>query len=120
MSLNLSSPLFVGGSGRTATVDDPTHIEAMLERLLFTGPGERVMRPNFGTGLGQIVFAGASTELAIATRFLVEGAIQQWLGDLISVEQVDTAFSDGLFTVSIQYALLATDERVTTTFERVA
>ena len=51
--------------------------------MLFTAPGERVNRPDFGSGLMQLVFAPNSDELAAATQFLVQGALQQWLGDLI-------------------------------------
>ena len=49
--------------------------------MLFTAPGERVNRPDFGSGLLQLVFAPNSDELAGATQFLVQGALQQWLGD---------------------------------------
>ena len=55
--------------------------------MLFTAPGERVNRPDFGSGLLQLVFAPNSDELAAATQFLVQGALQQWLGDLIEVER---------------------------------
>ena len=68
--------------------DDDRHIRDLIEQLLFTNPGERVNRPEFGSGLGQLIFAPNSPELATAVQFLVQGALQQWLGDLIAVERV--------------------------------
>ncbi len=47
------------------------------------------MRPDFGSGLMQLVFAPNSPELAATTQFLVQGALQQWLGDLIALEGVE-------------------------------
>ena len=41
----------------------------MIEQLLFTEPGERVNRPDFGSGLLQLVFAPNSPELAAALQF---------------------------------------------------
>jgi Baseplate wedge protein gp25 len=60
----------------------------MIEQILFTDLGERVNRPTFGSGINQLVFAPNSNELAAATQLLVQGALQQWLADLIHVESV--------------------------------
>jgi phage baseplate assembly protein W len=54
------------------------HIRDLIEQVLFTSPGERVNRPDFGSGLMQLVFAPNSDELATATQFMVQGALQQW------------------------------------------
>ncbi len=56
--------------------------------MLFTAPGERVNRPDFGCGLMQFVFAPNSVELAATLQALVQGALQQWLGNLIRIEEV--------------------------------
>src|SRR5256885_5673839 len=81
-------PFSFDNRGRTTdtTVDD--HIRDLIEQVLFTSPGERVNRPTFGCGLNQLVFAPNSPELAAATQFLVQGALQQWLGELIGVHFV--------------------------------
>ncbi len=73
--------------------------------MLFTAPGERVNRPSFGTGLQQLLFAPNSGELATATQFLVQGALQQWLGDLIQVEAVQVDSRDEVLTVTVQYVV---------------
>ena len=81
-------PYHFDGRGRTATTTDDDHVRDMIEQVLFTIPGERVNRPDFGSGLLQLTFAPLSDELASATQFLVQGSLQQWLGDIIAVEQV--------------------------------
>ena len=65
-------------SGPTA-VDAPRtprhdeHVRDLIEQLLFTSPGERVMRPDFGCGLLDLVFAPNSPELASTPRALRAG-----------------------------------------------
>ena len=61
----------------------------MIEQLLFTNPGERVNRPDFGSGLLQMVFAPNSPELAAALQFTMQAALQRWLGDVIEVQNLE-------------------------------
>lgn len=116
--MNVDWPFHVDGSGRAATTGDDDHVRDLVEQVLFTAPGERVNRPTFGTGLLQLVFAPNSPELATTTQFLVQGALQQWLGDVIQVEAVDVAADDALIEVTVQYSVRRTQERRTDRFER--
>ena len=97
--------------GRTAVTDDEDHIRDMIEQVLFTSPGERVNRPDFGSGLMQLVFAPNSDELAATTQALVQGALQQWLGDLILVESVEVESRDATLQVTVRYVILRSQER---------
>ena len=72
--MNLRYPYQFDDRGRTAEADDPAYIRELIEQVLFTAPGERVMRPDFGSGLMQLLFAPNSAELAATTQFLVQGA----------------------------------------------
>ena len=74
--MNIAYPLNYDERGRTGEADENDHIREMIEQVLFTSPGERVNRPNFGSGLMQLVFAPNSPELAAATQFAVQGALQ--------------------------------------------
>jgi phage baseplate assembly protein W len=74
--MNVDYPYRFDGRGRTATTTHDEHVRDMIEQLLFTTPGERVMRPDFGSGLMQLVFAPVDDELASATQLLVHGALQ--------------------------------------------
>ena len=96
-------PFHFDGRGRTAQAERSDYLRDLIEQVLLTAPGERVMRPAFGSGLMQLVFAAASPEVAATTQFLVQGALQQWLGDLISVESVDVQARGGALIISVQY-----------------
>ena len=73
----LDYPYHFDGRGRTATTDTADHIRDLIEQVLFTAPGERVNRPDFGSGLLRLVFAPNSDALAAATHLAVQGALQQ-------------------------------------------
>jgi len=109
--MNLDFPYSFGSSGRTADTDDDPHIRDLIEQVLFTAAGERVNRPDFGSGLLRLVFAPNSDELAAATQFLVQGSLQQWLGDLIEVNEVRVDNSDSSLLIEIQYTVRRTQQQ---------
>jgi uncharacterized protein len=110
--MNLGFPYRVDGRGRSAQAsDDDAHIRDLIEQLLFTQPGERVNRPDFGCGLLQLVFALNSVELAATLQVLVQGSLQQWLGTLLRVEEVRASSSDATLTVEVSYVVLSTQQR---------
>src|SRR5664279_1533159 len=81
-------PFAIDGRGRTRTTDRGDHIRDMIYLVLFTRPGERVNRPDFGCGVGRLIFEPTSQTQAVATQFLVKTALQRWLADAINVEEV--------------------------------
>ena len=85
---------------------------------MFTSPGERVNRPTFGSGLLQLVFAPNSDELVAATQFLVQSALQQWLGELIQVEAVQVTSEEATLQVTVQYVHQRTQQRQVAEFTR--
>jgi len=116
---NIDFPFRIDGRGRTAAPPDyNTHIEELIEQLLFTNPGERVNRSNFGSGVLQSVFAPNSSELASATQFLVQGGLQQWLGNLIQVQAVQVAAQDSQVVVTVQYLVRSTQTVQSAEFTR--
>jgi phage baseplate assembly protein W len=116
--LHLDYPFHFDGLGRTARTTDDDHIRDLVEQVLFTSPGERVNRPDFGSGLIQLVFAPNSDELAAATQYLVQGALQQWLGDLIEVEEVSIENLDAALLITVRYVIRRTQERHLAEFKR--
>lgn len=107
----IAYPFRIDGSGRTADASSDDHIRQMIEQVLFTVQGERVNRPTFGSGLMQLLFAPNSGEIATATEYLVQGALQQWLSDVIQVESVEVQSEDATLQVTVQYRVLRTQER---------
>jgi Bacteriophage baseplate protein W len=116
--MNLRYPYQFDGRGRTAEADEAAWIRGLVEQVLFTSPGERVMRPDFGSGLMQLVFAPNSPELAATTQFLVQGALQQWLGDLITVQGVEVEANESTLRVSVRYVIRRSQLSQESTFER--
>jgi Bacteriophage baseplate protein W len=103
--MNVDFPFHTDSRGRTSGTDDDDHIRDLIEQVLFSAPGERVNRPNFGSGLMQLVFAPLNDDLASATQFLVQGALQQWLGELIQVGAVQVRAVDTTLTVTVEYSI---------------
>lgn len=101
--MDLAYPFRVDRAGRTAETGREAHIRQMIEQVLFTVPGERVNLPEFGTGLRNYLFAATSDETLTAVQFLVEGALNQWLGEVIEVLGVDVSQSDSTMAVQIRY-----------------
>lgn len=116
--MQVDYPFSIDGRGRTATTADADHIRDLIEQVLFTAPGERVNRPTFGCGLMQLVFAPNSDALAGATQLMVQGALQQWLGDLIQVEAVQVESAEATLTVTVQYVIRRSQQRQVAQFSR--
>lgn len=114
--MNPSYPLHIDGRGRTAEDTLGAWVRGLIEQVLFTTPGERVMRPTFGSGALQLVFAPNSPELAAATQMLVQGALQQWLGNWLVVEDVAVQAEDGTLRVTVQYLIVRSQTRQVQTF----
>lgn len=116
--MQIDYPYHIDGRGRTAQTEADEHIRDLIEQVLFTSPGERVNRPTFGSGLLGLVFAPNSDELASAVEFMVQGALQQWLGDLIMVESVDVEHVDSALFVTVQYIVRRSGQRQVGQFTR--
>jgi uncharacterized protein len=116
--MQVDFPFRLDPRGRTAATGLDDHVRDLVEQVLFTAPGERVNRPEFGSGLMQLVFEPAREELETATQLLVTGALQRWLGDLIRVDDAQVELEDSAVHVTVAYAVVRTQERRVATFSR--
>ncbi len=116
--MNIDFPFHFDGVGRTATTGDGDHVRDMIEQLIFTNPGERVNRPDFGSGLLQLIFAPNSPELAATVQFTLQAALQRWLGDVIVVNDLQVQAIDSTLSVDIQYTIRRTNTAQTASFQR--
>jgi phage baseplate assembly protein W len=112
----IDHPFNIDGRGRVATTDTDDHIRDMIYQVLFTNPGERVNRPDFGCGLLQMVFLPNSDALATATQFVVQGALQRWLADVIQVEKVEVTNQGEQLIVDVVYIRRDSGQRQTDQF----
>jgi len=113
--MNVNFPYQFDGRGRTL---DPlnNYVAQLVEQVLFTSPGERVNMPDFGSGLLQLPFAPTSMEMAAATQFAVQGALQKWLSGYVKIQSVVASVEDAVLTVTVTYSLLTTDVTQVQTF----
>lgn len=116
--MQIGYPFRIDERGRVASATFNRHIQQMVEQILFTQPGERVNRPDFGSGVQQLIFAPNNAELAAATEFLVKGALEQWLGEAIEVEAVNVQSEDASLQIAIQYRIRQTQESQIVEFSR--
>lgn len=116
--LNIDYPFHFDSRGRTATTTNDDHIRDMLEQLLFTNPGERVNRPDFGSGLQQLIFAPNSPELAAALQFTLQAAVQHWLGDVLDLQALEVEDEDSKLTITVQYVVRQTNATQVAQFVR--
>lgn len=111
MMTQIGYPFHFDNRGHTASTSTQDHIRDMIEQILFTSPGERVNRPDFGCGIQQLVFMPNSDALAAATQLMVQGSLQQWMGDLIEVEGVNVQNNEATLVVLVQYTVRLTQQR---------
>lgn len=114
--MQLSFPL-TQSNGHVSVVDDDGHIAQMIEQVLFTNPGERVNRPDFGCGLAALLFEPANTELAAVTQALVRASLLRWLGDVIRIDEVAIESHENRLLITLAYAPLRGGPRRTAQFE---
>lgn len=118
--MDIDFPFHFDHHGRTATTGLEDHVRDLIEQLLFTSPGERVNRPDFGSGALQLVFAPNSPELAAALQFAIQAALQRWLGDVIDVQALDVTSVDATLRIDLTYGIRRTGEQRTDSFVRSA
>lgn len=116
--MNVDYPFHFDRLGRTAATGYDDHVRDMIEQFLFTNPGERVNRPDFGSGLLQLVFAPNSPELAAALQFTIQAGLQRWLGDVIDVQSLEVTSEDSTLRIAVQYVVLRSGEARSEIFER--
>lgn len=103
----LDFPYAIDHRGRSAAADEAGHLRDLIEQLLFTAPGERVMRPDFVCGLAQLVFEPNSVTLAATTQMLVQASLLQHLSHLIAVDEVSVQADGAALRVHVAYTVLA-------------
>lgn len=114
--MNIDYPFSIDSRGRSATTTYDEHVRDMIEQLLFTQPGERVNRPDFGSGLMHLVFGPNSGAMAATLQFTMQAALQRWLGDVIDVLRLEVDSVDATLSVVLDYRVRRTGELRSDTF----
>lgn len=116
--MDIDFPLHFDSHGRTARAGLDEHVRDMIEQLIFTNHGERVNRPDFGSGAMQLAFAPNSPELAATVQFTLRAALQMWLGDVIDVTDLSVTADDARLVIDLAYTIKAGSQPQTASFSR--
>jgi phage baseplate assembly protein W len=114
----LDHPYQTDTRGRSAETDVDGHVRDLIFQVLFTSPGERVNRPDFGCGLKQLLFMPNSDGLATATKQLVQGSLHRWLDPIITIENLDVKADGSRLIVTVAYRRRGDSTRGEAHFER--
>jgi phage baseplate assembly protein W len=108
----LAFPFAPGPDGRSRTVNygDSAHVEQMLTLLILTMVGERVMRPDLGSPVRQMVFQAGNSPAAMALEAALQATITQWLGQVLELHALTVQFLDAeaVLEVVVTYEVRAT------------
>lgn len=98
-------PLRTDATGRIALVDGTQELDEAIRIILGTAPGERPMRPEFGCGIHDLVFASPDASTAGRVAHEVRVALLRW-EPRIEVLDVDVRFDaveQGVLLIDIRY-----------------
>ncbi|APR75695.1 Hypothetical protein A7982_01041 [Minicystis rosea] len=118
MGRGLNMPFEVGDLGVPRTAAPAQILRQQLEQLLFTLPGERVNRPDFGCGVQRLVFGGTGPETAAAAEYAIRVAVNRHLGDLLLLDAVRVTAEDATLAIDILYTVIGTGEERAESFSR--
>jgi uncharacterized protein len=101
-----------GHVGRLAQEPDyDAYIVQLIKQVIFTTPGERINRPQFGAGVRQLVFAPNAVGTASLAQTMVFQALNTWLGSVIRVDQIDVAAENEKLLIGVNYTVLQKGEQ---------
>jgi Phage baseplate assembly protein W len=100
---NFGFPFAIDLDGRVHVTGSDESIKGKIIQVLFTAPGERVNKPEFGCGLFNLVFETNDPILAAAIEFTIGQALTRWLGDEIVVDGVDVTIVEETAMIEVAY-----------------
>lgn len=110
MNAGISYPLRTNSRGGIQASSGESKIKESLLLILGTQPGERLMRPNFGCNLRDLVFASNNAATSDIARHRVSEALRVWEPRIVVDDVIVTNDNkDGRLIVEIKYRVKTTD-----------
>lgn len=109
----IAFPMDVDGTGAIAMVSGNDAIERSLTMILSTAPGERVMRPEFGCAIWDLLFDPVNDNTLGLMAQSVRQAIAQWEPriEVTEVSAQPNPDDTSLVMIDIDYQVKATNDR---------
>jgi uncharacterized protein len=108
----IAFPMRIGASGGVALVSREREIEEAIRLVLGTSPGERPMRPEFGSRISEHVFGPANASTAGQLAYEVRVALERW-EPRIDVEDVEVGFEAadaGVLYIDLRYRIRGSND----------
>jgi len=106
-AIGISLPIQIGKTAFEQTFTTFEQIKSNIKNLLLTKRGERVMQPEFGSGLQELLFEQNVDDLEGRIQTTIEDSISQWLPfvniDEIDIEQTNELRDNNRVNVSIKF-----------------
>jgi uncharacterized protein len=100
------------GFGKLAEETDyDRHVVQLIKQVLFTNPGERINRPDFGCGIRRMVFAPNSDVSANLSHVIINQSLEKWMGTVLELNEVQVNSNEEKLEIKIVYILRATQQR---------
>jgi hypothetical protein len=107
-------PLGVTSGGGIRLISGPDDVDSAIRLILSTRPGDRLMRPQFGCRIWELVFAPIDANTVGRARRYVRDALYQWEPRItVTSVRIGTYPDHGLLTIEIAYDLRSTLDRRT-------
>jgi len=104
----LGFPLALGSHHGTDVVSVEQSVQAMIEQMLFTAPGERVNRPTFGVGVPRYVFDPNSPLLAERLRSALEDNVYEDFGTSVNILELTVDQDEEQLLVNVSFEIVGT------------
>lgn len=106
-------PQFSNAGSQVALLSDVEDIQSSLEILLSTRQGERVMRPDYGCNLDELVFESLTTTFETYIKDLIATAIlyHEPRIDVNSITLDDSGELEGRILITVDYTVRSTNSR---------
>lgn len=114
MGKGLGFPLGIDSeSGKFRVADDEELIKESILIILGTAKGERVMRPEFGCGIQELLFAPNNTVTATLMDVYIREALLKWEPriEVISVHATPDENDDSRLNIEIGYRIKSTNSK---------
>ena len=119
-AIGITLPIQIGNNAFNQSFTTAEQVKSNIKNLLLTKKGERVMQPEFGSGLQELLFEFNDDTLASKIEETITNSLEQWLpyvtAEQIDIEQTNDNKDRNLVNVSITFSILNTPDSNTVSF----
>mgnify|MGYP001192047883 FL=1 len=107
----LAFPFRINNRGNLTLSEGERSIEESLRILIGTAPGERIMRPDFGCRVHELIFSPNNQNTASLASFYVQEALVKWEPRIreVYVDAHPDPMNDNALQIDIRYRVIATN-----------